>query len=109
MRPHQAFHTTAVASLISKQPYSIVLPAINNVVEGPCVYIILSISNYWWCKYQERMLLKATTVACAKEPLLCMYPGVHCAYILQVNDQPLAAWRHPIHVQTLVTRTTLFE
>jgi len=44
MRPHQAFHTTAVASLISKQPYSIVLPAINDLVEGPCVYIILSLS-----------------------------------------------------------------
>lgn len=40
MRPRQAFHTTAVASLISKQPHSIVLPAINNVVEGPSVYII---------------------------------------------------------------------
>lgn len=80
MRPRQAFHTTAVASLISKQPYSIliskqpysiVLPAINDVVEGPCAYIILSISNFvinWWCKDQERMLLKATTVACTKNP-----------------------------------------
>lgn len=119
MRPRQTFHTTVVAILITKHAYCITLPAIMVWSYNWCLSIspsyklvVLLQYNLHFCtssltiSYQQCMLLKATTVGKHKESSLCMFPGVHCAYILQnreLNDQPLAAWRHPIHIQTLVT------